>query len=244
MPLRATFPIDNRHRVTVTLCWWSGLQIYRVNGREVLRKRSFRPNDRIAFDAAGHRVEIELNTFPPRTRALVDGEPVADPLFPQLSGRSNRPLPDTTDHSPDCWSPWELLLALGIMVVALPGTGWVIRQLWEAPPNPVWIWLQLLGTVAIGAKGAVMLVGRLHRRRVTDRNGPLRCTVRPAPPFWQTLLGIVLGSALAGWLLRLDLIPPDPDLRALVTGTGAGLGAWLALWPILWRTRRQNGETP
>ena len=78
---------DEKHVVEVEISWWSGLEIIRVDGKEVHRRRSFRLWARIPLlvgDKEEHRVELTFNTLMMSSRAFVDGMLLRRCLFPQV----------------------------------------------------------------------------------------------------------------------------------------------------------------
>ena len=121
--MRASFLVGDHYEVE---CYWSlfGLEIYSVNGKQVLKKRglSLRGSRRFVVGEGGekHDVEIKLDMVPTRkswifpgdwlAQAYVDGELVVADLTPQL--RQKVRLIDRILN-------WALIVAFSILAIVL-----------------------------------------------------------------------------------------------------------------------------
>lgn len=64
---------------------WSGVEIYRIDGAEVLRVRNLGWHTRQALDIGGRSVQIVGRWYPLLpVRVTLDDRPLIDDLFPQL----------------------------------------------------------------------------------------------------------------------------------------------------------------
>ncbi len=72
-------------RVEIQTSHWSGTEVYRVDGEEVLRKRNLGWHSRQELQIAGHLVEVSGRWYPFMPVVVrVDGMKRIDDLFPQL----------------------------------------------------------------------------------------------------------------------------------------------------------------
>jgi hypothetical protein len=75
------------HTVTLVMSLNTGLEVYLVDGQEVLRRRSFALWGSRRFSIEGpepHQVEIRVKCFPLSSQARVDGELIINDLFPRF----------------------------------------------------------------------------------------------------------------------------------------------------------------
>ena len=73
------------HEVEVETGHWSGLEIYRVDGKELRRVRNYGWHNTERLEVHGHVVEIESRWYPLLPVVVrVDGHTVLADLFPQL----------------------------------------------------------------------------------------------------------------------------------------------------------------
>ena len=88
--MRRSFTIDLDRPYEVEVFWsdWTGLETYSVDGRVLLRVRSFAPSGtrRFSFGTGlAHTAEIRFVSFPfVSAQVYVDGEPCVDELVPGL----------------------------------------------------------------------------------------------------------------------------------------------------------------
>ncbi len=84
LSMRSRFRVGG-HLVEVETGHWSGLEIYRVDGEERLRKRYLGWHPVEAIEVAGHEVEVSGRWYPFTAVTVdVDGVRRVDDLFPQL----------------------------------------------------------------------------------------------------------------------------------------------------------------
>src|SRR5437763_3519161 len=86
--VRATFTAQTPepHVVEIYFSRWTGLEVYRIDGVERLRRRSFALSDVQRFEIEGatpHVLEIATTAFPwPAGHASLHGRRIIDDLFP------------------------------------------------------------------------------------------------------------------------------------------------------------------
>jgi len=87
----AVFQVGQKemHSIEVFSYFFSGKDIIKVDGKEIINKRSFRFTDKMKFEVDNeekHIIEIKYNALTFKSMAYVDNKLLVGCLFPQIAG--------------------------------------------------------------------------------------------------------------------------------------------------------------